>query len=244
MAKDRNGQPGTVAMQPDGRLLERVKIFQNIPEAERELLARQLNWIRYGAGEQIISHLDQSTDVFVVVSGAVRVVIYSLAGREVTFRNIEAGQYFGELAAIDGLPRSATIVAIDDSIISSMSAETFWQVLHNYPDAVTCLVKDLTESVRSLTERVFEFSALAVRNRIHAELLRLARGHMIVENEAVITPAPTHTDIASRISTRREAVTRELNDLGRAGIVERRRGVLVICDVGKLTRMVQEVVGH
>jgi CRP-like cAMP-binding protein len=225
-------------------MLEQVEIFQTLPERERERLAKRLSWKRYGAGEQIISHLDRSTDVFLVLQGKVRVVIYSLAGREVTFRDIEAGQYFGELAAIDGLPRTASIVALGDSVIASMTADMFWEILRAYPDAAARLVKNLTSSVRALTERVFEFSALAVNNRIHAELLRLAQDYMTGENVAVIDPVPTHAEIASRISTRREAVTRELNQLSRAGVVQRRSGTLVVRDVERLRRLVQDIVGY
>ena len=231
-------------MQPISRMLEQVEIFQTVPEREREHLAKRLRWKQYGAGEQIISHLDRSTDVFLVLQGKVRVVIYSLAGREVTFRDIKAGQYFGELAAIDGLPRTASIVALSDSVIASMSADMFWEILRAYPDAAARLIKNLTSSVRALTERVFEFSALAVNNRIHAELLRLAQDHMTGENVAVIDPVPTHAEIANRISTRREAVTRELNQLSRAGVVQRRSGTLVVRDVERLRRLVQDVVGY
>ncbi len=231
-------------MQPRSRMLEQVEILQTLPEREREQLANRLRWKQYGAGEQIISHLDRSTDVFLVLQGKVRVVIYSLAGREVTFRDIKAGQYFGELAAIDGLPRTASIVALSNSVIASMSADMFWEILRAYPDTAARLVKNLASSVRALTERVFEFSALAVNNRIHAELLRLAQDHMTGENEAVIDPIPTHAEIASRISTRREAVTRELNQLFRDGVVQRRSGTLVIRDVERLRRLVQDVVGY
>lgn len=231
-------------MQPISRMLEQVGIFQTLSEREREHLAKQLRWKRYGAGEQIISHLDRSTDVFLVLQGKVRVVIYSLAGREVTFRDIKAGQYFGELAAIDGLPRTASIVALGDSVIASMSADMFWEILRTYPDAAARLIKNLTSSVRALTERVFEFSALAVNNRIHAELLRLAQDHMTGENVAVIDPVPTHAEIASRISTRREAVTREFNKLSRAGVVQRQSGTLVVRDVERLRRLVQDIVGY
>ncbi len=105
-------------------------------------------------------------------------------------------------------------------------------------------LKRLTNQLRVLSERVFEFSTLTVKNRIHAELLRLARDHMRGENTAAISPAPTHAHIASRVSTHREAVTRELNDLARAGLIERRHGVLIIRDVNHLIRMVREVVGQ
>ena len=230
-------------MQPNSRMLDQIEIFRDLPQAERDRLAARFRWSRYGANEQIISHQDHSTDVFLVLQGEVRVVIYSLAGKEVTFRDIKEGQYFGELAAIDGLPRSASIFALRESVIASMSADMFWEVLRIYPEATARLLKDLAGSVRALTDRVFEFTALAVNNRIHAELLRLALDHMTGENIAEIRPAPTHADIASRISTHREAVTRELGRLARAGIVRRRTGALVIEDVERLKRRVQDVIG-
>ncbi len=80
--------------------------------------------------------------------------------------------------------------------------------------------------------------------RIHAERLRLTRDHIRDDDTAVVAPAPTHSDIASRISMHREAVTRELNELARASLVKRRRGALEICDVPRLARLVEEVVGQ
>ena len=162
-------------VQPAGRMLQAIGIFAGVRPDELEKLAKKFRWKRYREDQQIISHLDDSTDVFLVIEGAVRVIIYSASGKEVTFRDIAAGQYFGELAAIDGLPRSATVAALTDSLIASMSAELFWEILRIYPGVAATLVKELAGSVRALTERVFEFSALAVGNRVHAELLRLAR---------------------------------------------------------------------
>ena len=155
-----------------------------------------------------------------------------------------AGAMFGEFAAIDGQPRSASVVALADSLIAAMPANVFCEVLQAHPATAAATLKQLTRQIRVLTERVFEFSTLAVNNRIHAELLRLARDHMQSENTATISPAPTHKDIASRVSTHREAVTREINALARAGLIERRRGMLIIRDVTRLTRMVREVLGE
>lgn len=230
-------------MQPSARLLEGIGIFQGIPSSELERLVKRFRWRRYHAGQQIISHLDDSSDVFLIVEGMVRVIIYSASGKEVTFRDIGAGGHFGELAGIDGLPRSATVAALTNCLVASMSAELFREILRSHPEASATLIRQLASSVRTLTERVFEFSALAVRNRIHAELLRLARDHMTGENIAVIRPTPTHAEIASRISTTREAVTRELNQLSRDGLVERRSGALVVRDVEQLVHLVQNAVG-
>ncbi len=224
--------------------LHDIEIFKNLPLGDLEALAKRCQWRRFTANQEIVGYMDETRDVFFIVKGKVRAVIYSLAGKEVTFRDIGAGQIFGEFSAIDDQPRSANVVALADSLIASMSANVFWQVLTDYPEVAAATLKLLSRQLRALSERVFEFSTLAVKNRIHAELLRLARDHMQDDNTAVISPAPTHADIASRISTHREAVTREINDLARAGLIKRRSGTLEICDVTRLARLVEEVLGQ
>jgi CRP/FNR family cyclic AMP-dependent transcriptional regulator len=80
-----------------------------------------------------------------------------------------------------------------------------------------------------------------VRNRIQAELVRMGREAGIARNQATLAPAPRHADIASRVSTNREAVARELAELARNGLVEKRRGALVLLDVKRLAAMVEDV---
>ncbi len=224
--------------------LSGIEIFQNLSPDDLKALARRCQWRRYTVNQNVVGQMDDTKDVFFIVTGKVRAVIYSLSGKGVTFRDIGGGGMFGEFSAIDGKPRSANVVALADTLIASMSANVFSEVLKDYPEVSAITLKRLTSQLRVLSERVFEFSTLAVKNRIHAELLRLARDHMRDENTAVISPAPTHADIASRISTHREAVTRELSDLARAGLIERRDRTLIIRDVAQLTRMVQDVLGE
>ncbi len=195
----------------------------------------------YQPNDRVVSHQDTSTDVYFIVSGRVRVTIFSRSGKEVSFRDLGAGQVFGDLSAIDGEPRSATVVSLGETMIISMPAEIFWQALQDHPGVSAAMLKELTKLVRRLSERVVEFSTLGVKNRIHAELLRLAREHSQDEKTAIIQPAPTHGEIASRVSTHREAVTRELNHLAQTGLIERRRGSLVVLDVGRLARLVEDV---
>ena len=221
-----------------------VEVFRRLSAAHREKLAALCQGRRYAAMQRILSHKDDSQDVYFIVSGKVRVTIYSMGGKEITFRDQVAGEMFGELGAIDGEPRSAHVMALEDSLLASMSRETFWGVLGNYPQVAEFTLKRLASLVRLLSERVFEFSTLAVRNRIHAELLRLAREHPRGDNTAAITPAPTHADIASRISTHREAVTREYHNLSESGLIEQHRGQLIINDVARLETMVREVMGE
>jgi CRP-like cAMP-binding protein len=98
--------------------------------------------------------------------------------------------------------------------------------------------------VRRLSERVLEFSTLAVQNRIHAELLRLATEAGQQRGQALLSPAPSLSDIADRISTHREAVSRELSRLGSTGLLRREGGDLRITDVTRLARLVRDARGE
>ena len=211
-------------MVAEAKKLAGVELFAEFSTKQLDAVAKHCRQRNYAANQQIVGHLDETNDVYVILSGRVRVNIYSSAGKVVSFRDIGAGETFGELAAIDGLPRSANVVALEDTAIASMSATVFWDILMSHPEAASLTLRRLANLVRLLTERVFEISALAVRNRVQSELLRLARHGVAHDNTSVISPAPTHADIASRVSTHREAVTRELNELARAGLVARRSG--------------------
>ncbi len=224
--------------------LRNIDLFRNLSAGDLEALAKHCQWRRFAANQEIVGYMDETQDVFFIVKGKVRAVIYSLAGKEVSFRDIGAGQIFGEYSAIDGQLRSANVISLADSLIASMSANAFWQVLTDYPEIAAATLKLLTRQLRALSHRVFEFSTLAVKNRIHAELLRLARDHLNEDGTAFLSPVPTHGEIASRISTHREAVTRELSHLVQTGLIERRQGKLIIQDVPRLKRMVQELIGE
>jgi CRP-like cAMP-binding protein len=125
-----------------------------------------------------------------------------------------------------------------------MSGTAFREVLQSEPTVMLALLRQFVTKIRALTIRVYEFSALAVNNRIQAELLRLAKLAPPQDKHAQIKSAPTHAEIASRISTHREAVSRELNRLTRLGIIERKSGALVIRDIDRLEAMVHEVTGE
>jgi CRP-like cAMP-binding protein len=125
-----------------------------------------------------------------------------------------------------------------------MSAAAFRELLQSEPAVMLALLRQFVAKIRALTTRVYEFSALAVNNRIQAELLRLARLAPKEGKGARIASAPTHSEIASRISTHREAVTRELNRLSRLGLIERKGGTLLVKDIDRLAAMVHEVTGE
>ncbi len=141
-------------------------------------------------------------DLFFVLSGHVRVLI-TAAGRDVVLRDIRDGEFFGELAAIDQQPRSAGILAITDTTVARMPAGLFRRVVHEHPDVCDQLLQALVAQIRTLANRANEQSNLVTRQRLYAELLRLAR--MPAGGGApVVSPPPTHAELAARVSSHRE----------------------------------------
>lgn len=218
--------------------LARFSLFRSLSAADVARLDTQCVWRRAREKECILDYKDNSADVYFVASGDVRVSIQSAAGRELILRVIRAGEFFGELSALDGKPRSAAVHAVTDAVIARMSPATLREVIHRHPDVCDHILAALAGEVRRLALRVNEFTNLSVRERIHAELLRLARKEGAGETRGVISPPPTHAELAARVSTHREAVTRELKSLERAGLLERRRGSIVLLDLGKLAESV------
>lgn len=224
--------------------LRNVKLLADLPESELAELSKSCVWKRYAPHEQIIDRQSDSRDIFFIVEGSARVANFSLSGREITLDDLPQGGHFGELAAIDGYPRSASVVALSDCQLAMLSPDRFAKLCGDYPQVAIQVMRSLAGIVRSATDRIMDLSTLAANNRVHAELLRLARINMDGDNHASISPIPVHGDVASRVSTTRETVARVMNDLARQNLVKREKNKLVVLDVETLEDIVEEVKGE
>jgi CRP/FNR family cyclic AMP-dependent transcriptional regulator len=221
--------------------LRKVKLLEGLPEETLEQVAQRCRWRHVAEGQQIVARNSPDRDVHFIASGRVRVTIFSAGGRQVTFRDEDAGDMFGDIAAIDGKPRSADVVALETVLVASMTAEAFREMVGREEIVRDRVLQRLANLVRLLSDRVIELSTLGVQNRIHAELLRLARDTGQVGKQARLEPAPKHADMASQVSTYREQVTREMSALARQGLVAKEGSALILLDVPRLERMVDEV---
>ncbi len=225
------------------RSLDVIAVFKNLPPEALAQVQQRCAWRHYQPRELIVDYLDPSNDVYFICEGEARVSLYSALGKAVTFCDLRTGDMFGEVAALDNAARSASIEALTDCIVASMSAAAFQELLLSEPTVTQSLLRNLVGKIRELTTRVYEFSVLAVSNRIQAELLRLAKLARREGKSATIAAMPTHAEIANRTSTHREAVTRELNQLARLGLIERRGHALLVKDVERLADIVNEATG-
>lgn len=224
--------------------LRKLLIFRDLRDQDLLDIANRLTFSGYAKDEEIFGEHEQDKSVYFVLTGSVRITVFSAAGKEVTFRDLGPGEMFGELAAIDGQPRSANAVAKTDAQIGRVSAGQFWTLLEEFPKVNAATLTYLCGLVRDLSGRVYQFSAHAVSSRIQSELLRLARRAGPTGNAATISPAPTHAEIASRVNTHREAVTKEISRLVGAGLLERSSGRLIVKDIAALSRMTEEAADH
>ena len=221
-----------------------IDLLSDLKGKELDNLEKSCRWKRYAAHEQIIDRQSELRDVYFVVEGRVRVVNYSMSGREITLDDVSEGGYFGELAALDSQPRSASVMALTETLVISLPPDIFLETLAKHPPLALDVMVRLAQVVRTSTDRIMDLSTLAANNRVHADLLREARANMDGKHKARISPVPLHNDIASRVSTTRETVSRVMSDLTRQGIVQRTKNVLVVPDVDRLQEMVEEVRGE
>lgn len=221
-------------------VLAASELLRGAPSTLATEVAERLQIRRFQPGQLVLGDSDPGREVFFVLSGQVRATLYSASGREVSFRDLGPGEMFGEIAAIDGGPRSANVVALVPTELGILDHRSFLDLVHREPAVADNLLRKLAGLVRSLSERVYEFS-LPVSVRIVHELLRLCEQAGATEGRVVLSPVPRHADIASRVSTHREAVSRTLAQLQREGLVVRRPGALVVDDVDRLRRWLEEV---
>jgi CRP/FNR family cyclic AMP-dependent transcriptional regulator len=218
--------------------LRSIPYFNSLDEAAFTDIVRHCAIREYGAQELIMGHTDPTSDVLFLLEGQARVSIYSADGQRVGFRDIAAGTIVGELSALDGQPRSASVECTERCVAAVMRQPHFHAAIANHPQFTMAVLTHLTKQVRVLTTRIFEFSTMAVRHRLRAELLRLAEAVARDKDQAVLSPAPKHAEIASRISTHREAVTREFAWLEGHGYVAKDGRALKIPSLKRLRDLV------
>lgn len=221
------------------RTLGRIDLFAGLPAETVRKIEQDSRWRIYGPDEQILARASESRDVHFVARGEVQVVNYSLTGREIAFARVRSGGYFGELAAIDGAPRSADVVAVTESLIATLSPAKFQSLLSDYPALAMQVLARLAQIVRACNDRIMDLGTFRAVQRVHIELLRLAKRKAPDDGDWIIQPLPTHKDIASRAVTSRETVTRVISQLARDGVVERKGNTLLIRGRETLERLAE-----
>jgi len=216
-----------------------IRLLETLPAERRRRLAQQCCWRRYAAGEHVIDREDDNRDMLCIVEGRVRVVDPSVNGRQVVLAEIAAGGHVGELAAIDGRPRSADVVAASACLIAALPSATFRRLLLEEPRFCHALLEEMAQVIRLADLRITELCTMGAVERLCRELLRLG-GPSGKDDGLEIDPVPTQEAFAAVIGTTRENVGRILAQLAHAGVIRRKGRTLQLLrpdELGQLARL-------
>lgn len=194
-------------------MLSQVYLFDGLSEDELDAIERHAVIKRYRKNTVIIERGDDANALYILLQGEVKVFVADERGKEVVLRELGPGSVLGELALLAEMPRSASVMTVDDSEFLVLAKRAFTQCLADHPGIAWNLVRALTRQVQMLTESVTDFALLDVYGRV----ARILRDSAVDEGGRTITPKFTHQQIADRVGSSREMVSKILKDLKQGG---------------------------
>ena len=206
-------------------VLEQVPLFSGLDADKLEAIERLAVRKRYLRNTILIEQGDEANTLYLLVSGRVKIYMPGEDAKEVVFREIGPGSYVGELAILVGGTRSASVKTLEDSDFLVLTQRSFNQIITDHPQIALTLLRDLAKRVCEMTEDVGNLALLDVYGRI----VKLLEQSAVEEQGRRITGRWTHQDIADRVGSSREMVSKILKDLRVGGYlaVEQKRIVLL-----------------
>jgi CRP/FNR family transcriptional regulator/CRP/FNR family cyclic AMP-dependent transcriptional regulator len=217
--------------------LRACALFRDMDETALAEVAGLLRHRRFRRHEVIFHAGDPGDALFIVVSGSLKIVLPSPEGNEAIIATLRPGDFFGELAVLDGEPRSATAVALEPTELEALARAPFLELVDTQPELRLALLTGLVGELRRLTRHVEELHFLALPGRLAMRLVELAREAAGPGPGAELSWHYTQSDLASMIGGSRQSVSRLLGDLSAQGLLHLERDVIVIPDVELLARM-------
>jgi CRP-like cAMP-binding protein len=210
--------------------IKNIPLFKQLKDSQLRELAARCKSARFKKGDVIFYKTDLSTDLYIVNSGKLKAVLSDEEGDEMVIAQFAKGDFFGELSLLDGKGRSATIVADKDTELSILQKDVFLDVLYKNPRMSVELMATLVERLRKADEMIESLAFLEVSERLINALLENA-----VEGTGVSgfikAGKLTHKELAARIGSSREAVSKCLKVLTTKCIVREADGnIMIACD--------------
>jgi len=215
-------------------ILRSAAIFAELPDDVLARLAAHCVRRSYRRNQYLWYQGDDGARLVVVASGLVKVVLSSAQGGEVVLTTLGPGGMFGELAVLDGSPRSASVVAAEPTTVVLLSRATVLELLHRYPSVLDALLRSLGNLIRRLTEQAGDLVFLDLPGRVAKLLLHLAEAHGA--GSTVLDLGLSQSDLAAMVGATRPAVNRVLQHLASRGVITVDGHRIVLVDLAELRR--------
>ena len=207
-------------------VLRKVPLFAGLGEGDLTAFAELTRERSYPKGSVIVFEDDPGDALYLVAAGQVKVVIIAEDGREVILSVLGEGSFFGEMAVIDDEPRSAHVIAMEDSGLLVLRREDFYARLRSSPEVAIALLREISRRLRRADEKIGSLVLLDVNGRVAHLLLRMADDE---GGDRITRKLPHHT-IAQMIGSSRETVSRTMRNLVERGIIQVTRKEITLRD--------------
>lgn len=198
-------------------IAENIDIFQGITLQEYSQIEEAAKTRFIKKNTLIFSQGDENNSMYIIKEGSVDVSLLTESGKELILSSLHAGDYFGELSLLDGSPISANITATSECVLIAIHKNDFFKILKNNTDLLNNVVNHLCDKIRQLTEKTQGFALLDVYERF--SLLLMDMSQETENGERVLNTSLTHKNIALRIGSSREMVSRIIKDLENGGYI-------------------------
>ena len=214
----------------------KMPVFSSLSDIDKKVLTAKCDLKLFEAGSTIIEQGDNTTTVYFLISGTVHVVDYSSAARAMTYASLKEGDMFGEMAIIEGLPRSAWVCTITPCKLASLPGALFLEMVKKNADISLALLKQFSLRLRLSNSRLKDVSLLGTEQRACMELIRMAKVDPQSPGSYLIFQMPTQANFANIIGSSRETVSRIFGKLKEEHIIIISKRGLCIPDRERLER--------
>ncbi|MBE9395960.1 Crp/Fnr family transcriptional regulator [Pontibacterium sp. N1Y112] len=214
--------------------LDSIYLLADLSSVEKQELIKQLHVRQVKKADMVVHKGQPSSELYFLLKGRLKVVDYSSSGKEVGFLSIEAGSHFGEIALIDGKPRSASIVATEQSVIAFLSKSDAQNLMYSKPSVSEKLLKQLANIIRQNNDHIVMLGTTNAISRINIVLLKYAKP---VNGELEIQKLPTQEELANITNTSRETVSRTLTLLIEKNLIKKSGRHIIILKPKELETM-------
>lgn len=220
------------------RSLRRMLLFAGLSRRELEAIAQITTQQQYERNQVIIEAGERGTAVFLLTSGAVRISVQGQGGREIILGVLYPDDSFGEMSLLDGLPRSATVTAVEESEVLVISRKDFLQCIEKAPQVAVKIIVTLSLRLRRMNQKVWDLASLRAPQRVARILVELAQAHDQGIQGGISMELPfTHRELAALAGVSRETFTRLLIRFQQRGLLTIERRKLFIPDLAKLEEL-------
>jgi len=210
--------------------LKNIPLFKHLKNSQLKEIAARCTNAHYKKGDVVFYKTDLSTDLYIVNSGKLKALLMDEEGDEMVLAQFERGAFFGELSLLDGKGRSATIVADKDSELSILKQDVFLDLLYKNPQIAVELMTTLVGRLRKADEMIESLAFLEVGERLVRTFLETAENSGSRVPGFLQTGKLTHKELAARIGSSREAVSKCMKVLLTKGIIKEVEGHILVAD--------------